>query len=360
MLLKFLKKETTLYVLSVLFAFLFLYKVKGILLPFMIGIFIAFLIKEPLNKLEAKGYSRNLLAILFVVAITLFILIFAIFIFPILFSQLINLIKEIITFINKINVDKIYLEFENFLNVLKIEDSVEIKKYINNVSNFVLKYIGNTANSLLSSSFSIINTLAMLVISPITAYYFASDWKIFMHGLHKLVPFQWRKDFLKLFKRIDEVLKSYLTGQIMVVSLLGSYYAIFLWIAGLNYGFVIGLLTGLLTFIPYIGISIGMGLGLILGYFQFGIVFSKLFFLFMIFASGQFIEGNFVTPKLIGDKVKLHPLWVIFALFSAGSLFGFIGILLALPVSSVLGVVIRFYLEKKRISKLKTLYYESK
>ena len=142
-------------------------------------------------------------------------------------------------------------------------------------------------------------------------------------------------------------LHHYIVGQLNVCLILGTFYSILLFLTGFNYSFIVGIMAGFLTLLPYVGAFIGGALALTLAYFQFGLVIGKLFTIFFIFCLGQFLEGNFVTPNLIGNKIKVHPLWLIFAILSGGTLYGFWGIVISMPLSAVIGVLVRIYFEKK-------------
>lgn len=141
---------------------------------------------------------------------------------------------------------------------------------------------------------------------------------------------------------IDEIISGYVRGQTMVCLFLACYYSIGLTLAGLHYGFIIGILTGILTFIPYAGALAGTTTGILVAVFQFD-DWTKIAAVIAVFLTGQFLEGNFITPKIVGDKVKLNPVWIIFGLLAGGALFGFVGVLIAVPITAVIGVLVRFF-----------------
>ena len=221
-------------------------------------------------------------------------------------------------------------------------------------------------NGVLNSALGIINVLVLIVVVPVVAFYLLLDWDNMIAKIDELLPRDHAPTIRKLASEIDNTLASFIRGQGTVCLVLGLYYAIALMIAGLNFGIVVGFIAGLITFIPYVGALVGGVLAIGLALFQFwgfsetvngetvthatnwlriGIVGS-------IFMVGQFLEGNILTPKLVGSSVGLHPVWLLFALSVFGSLFGFVGMLVAVPVAAMLGVVARFAIAQYRDGRL--------
>ena len=194
---------------------------------------------------------------------------------------------------------------------------------------------------MLSSGVAFINIISLILITPIVAFYLLRDWDKVVAHIDALLPRKRAETIRQQLVIIDNTLAGFVRGQLNVCILLGIYYAIFLTILGLNFGFVIGLATGFLVIFPYVGLLVGMAAGITVAFFQFGEM-SQVLMVLGVFISGQVIEGNFVTPKLVGDKVGLHPVWIIFAMLAGGALFGFVGVLLAVPMAAVIGVLIRF------------------
>jgi predicted PurR-regulated permease PerM len=166
-----------------------------------------------------------------------------------------------------------------------------------------------------------------------------------MNKISSWLPTDSKRTILEQVHQIDITLSAYIRGQTNVCLLLGIFYALALNLAGLDFGFTIGLLTGLLSFIPYVGVLFGFTIGVIIAFLQFD-SWVNISIIAAIFLVGQFIEGTFVTPKLVGDKVGLHPVWIIFSLMVGGTILGFVGILIAIPVASVLKVLIKFFFNK--------------
>ena len=197
----------------------------------------------------------------------------------------------------------------------------------------------------MQSTLAVVNVLLLIFITPIVTFYILLDWHKITNKVESWFPKAHTKTIKEQLSYVDTALSGYIRGQTNVCLLLGAFYAVGLSLAGLDFGLFIGLATGILSFIPYVGILFGVTIGMMVALFQFGDSIHLLL-VFAIFVVGQFIEGNFITPKLVGDKVGLHPVWIIFGMLSGAALFDFVGVLLAVPVTAVLGVIVRFAMKK--------------
>lgn len=340
-------KKHLLLLLSTVFVVYFLYLVKSVLLPFILGFFIAYLFKNIVKKYENK-ISRHWLSLIIVCLFSIFMFLIAIFVFPALISQLISMLRELITKTENIDFNSLYLRINKMASALQLGDIKDLQQYFLSTSNIFVKHLANITNGLLSSSIQILYTVSMICISPIVAFYFLRDWdKIFTFIAEHFIPDDYKKNYIKLGTRIDDILHHYITGQINVSLILGSYYSLALFFIHFNYAFIVGISAGLLTLLPYVGAFGGAFISLLLGYLQFGLSLSKLITIGIIFAFGQFMEGNFITPNLIGNKIQVHPLWLFFGIFAGGALYGFWGIVASMPIAGILGVLVRFYFEEK-------------
>ena len=323
----------------------FLYTVRGILLPFILGIVIAYLSTGITGWLEKKIKSRMVASIVVVGIVFTLILSFFIVIIPILVEHSVSLVNELNLYLTN-NSDIISTEIAKFLNFFKIDNAFNFKEYISKYNEDIATYLINLLNSVLSKSIAFISLMALIVVTPITSYYFLKEWNNIIKTIGTFLPTKHTKNIENLFKEIDVVLTACLRGQLNVCIFLGIFYGILLWLGGLKYGFSIGLITGLASFVPYFGMLIGFTISLITSLYQYGLNTMHMAIIISIFGLGQFLEGNIVTPKLVGNKINLHPLWIIFSLFCGGTLFGFVGLLTALPLAGVLGVFIRFFIKK--------------
>lgn len=327
----------------------FLYCVRSILLPFTLGGIIAYLLGGITGWLEKKIKNRQL-ASLIVVSIFFIILvvIFAIII-PLLLMQMIELMKELSGYLNDNN-RAISGKISKILKSFAIDTRIDIKKYLIDYGKSITSYAVGFLNNILSRSIAFITVVSLLIITPITAYYFLSEWNKIIKIISLYLPKKNSKKIKSLFRQIDSVLSACIKGQLNVCVILGLFYGILLMFTGLSYGFIIGLFTGIASFIPYFGMVFGFITAMVMTLYQFSFDPTHIILTISIFVAGQILEGNFITPKLVGKKINLHPLWIIFAVFSGGTLFGFKGLLLSLPVAGVIGVLVRFYI-KETISK---------
>jgi predicted PurR-regulated permease PerM len=194
----------------------------------------------------------------------------------------------------------------------------------------------------------------LVVITPVVAFYLIYDWHRMLHTVDNWIPRHQRATVHQLAHEIDAAIAGFVRGQTAVCLILGSFYALALTLAGLNFGLLIGLISGLITFIPYVGSMTGLVLGSGVAIAQFWPEWTPVVTVIGIFLFGQFVEGYLLAPKLVGENVGLHPVWVIFALLAFGYLFGFVGLLVAVPMAATIGVLTRFALRRYRQSVLYT------
>ncbi len=185
-----------------------------------------------------------------------------------------------------------------------------------------------------------------MVVTPVVAFYLIYDWHRMIRTVDSWVPLQQRETVRQLAREIDAAIAGFVRGQTAVCLILGSFYAVALTLSGLNFGLLIGLISGLITFIPYVGSMTGLILALGVAVAQFWPDYSSILMVLGIFLVGQFLEGNLLAPKLVGESVGLHPVWLIFALLAFGYLFGFVGLLVAVPLAATIGVLARFALQR--------------
>lgn len=326
------------------------YTLRSVLLPFVAGITLGYLFDPWVSYLEKKGINRTLA--------TLIILISAILIFIPIVGILLGIIDEqlgrflnvlpsyITSLIKKIEPIMIDLQdrFPNF-DMDKVRTSIRATLADN------IKIIGVMLRKILSKSFALFNLISLILITPIVTFYMLRDWDRFVSKVNSLLPRKSKKSIRKQAKEIDRALAGFIRGQLSVCLLLGCYYGIGLHLINLDLGIVIGFFAGLLSFIPYVGSITGFILSILMALAQFNDLLPVVLVVF-VFVSGQFIEGNFLTPKLVGENVGLHPVWIMFALLAGGVLLGFLGLLIAVPTAAVIGVLIRHAIDNYKHSSL--------
>ena len=201
--------------------------------------------------------------------------------------------------------------------------------------------LASIAAQVTSSSLSMLVWMANLLLVPVVSFYLMRDWDIIIQRIHNLLPRNLEKTITYLATESNEVLGAFLKGQMMVMMALGVIYSIGLWIVGLDLALLIGMVAGLSSIVPYLGFVVGIGAALIAAVFQFN-EWLPMVYVCLVFGIGQVLESVLLTPILVGDKIGLHPVAVIFAIMAGGQLFGFVGVLLALPVAAVVMVILRF------------------
>jgi predicted PurR-regulated permease PerM len=225
----------------------------------------------------------------------------------------------------------------------------KLKSVLGGSADKILTWATEVLGGIISGGVAFFNFVALMVITPVVAFYLLRDWDRMVAKADDWLPRRHQETIRRLAREVDETLAGFLRGQGMVCLSLATFYAIGLTLAGLDFGLVVGLIAGFLSFIPYVGSLVGLVLSVGLALAQFDSWIS-VGVVAVVFFVGQALEGNVLTPKLVGEKVGLHPVWVMFALLAGGALFGFVGVLLAVPVAAIVGVGVRFALSQYRLS----------
>ena len=316
------------------------------LLPFILGGVIAYCLDPLADRLERLGISRLMATSIITLVTILIFIIGALLIIPLLIEQAMALFNA---------APEIAHNFWKFLTTrfpALLDDSSTIRQSLTSLGETIKSRGGDLVNGIAASVNSILNILIIIFIVPVVAFYLLLDWNNLVLKIDQLVPRDHVINVRYLGQQIDATLASFIRGQGTVCVIQGLYYAITLMLAGLNYGIIVGFIAGLVSFIPYVGAVVGGGLAVGLALFQFWGDWIIIGIIALIFLIGQVLEGNFLTPKLVGNSIGLHPVWLIFALSVFGGLFGFVGMLLAVPVAAIVGVVTKFFLEKYKLGSL--------
>ena len=323
-----------------------LYLLGDVILPFLLGGAVAYCLDPVADRLERLGLHRIVAVIVIsLVALMIFVLA-ALLIIPSLVEQSIALFKA---------APQIFANLRDFLND-RFPDLMEaestISRSLAGLGETIQSRGGELASSLASSVTGIVNVLVLLVLVPIVAFYLLLDWDRMVARVDDLLPRDHAPTIRHLAREIDKTLAGFIRGQGTVCLLLGIFYAVALMAVGLNFGLVVGAVAGALTFIPYVGALVGGALAIGLALFQFWGEWWWIGAVAAIFFFGQFLEGNILTPNLVGQSVGLHPVWLIFALSAFGTLFGFTGMLVAVPVAASLGVIARWAIGQYKHGRL--------
>jgi predicted PurR-regulated permease PerM len=318
----------------------------NVLMPFILGGAIAYCLDPIADRLEKLGLTRVVSVTLISIAAALIFVLMILLVLPTLVTQASALIAAAPDAPEAL---RGFLS-EHFPSVL--DQNSPVYQQLTNIAQALQAKGADLFEGLLSSALGLINILVLVVVVPVVAFYLLLDWDNMVARIDELLPRDHAPVVREIARDIDRTLASFIRGQGTVCLIMGSYYALGLMAVGLNFGLVVGFIAGLITFIPYVGALVGGALAIGLALFQFWGMWGWLIAVVIIFALGQFFEGNIITPKLVGKSVGLHPVWLIFALSVFGSLFGFVGMLVAVPVAAMIGVLVRFGLGQYKDSRL--------
>ncbi|WP_455475287.1 AI-2E family transporter [Bartonella sp. B17] len=339
------KKQIFFWLGALSFFIFFMFVFGSILLPFVAGIVLAYFLNPVVQLLEKIGIHRVFGTIL----ITLFIIIIfvaaLIILIPIISGQIQQFMKDgLPIYINRMQT--FFVEY-NFDWVRRYfgSDPHKLQNNIKGILGQGSDFITSLLNSLLQSGKSIMDIVSLFVVAPVVAFYMLLDWPRMVAAVDSWIPRDHLETVRSIFHEMDRAVAGFVRGQGTVCLILGGYYAIGLTSSGLNFGLLIGLFIGIISFIPYIGSMSGFILSVGVAWVQFyPNNWSCIIIVMVIFFIGQFIEGYILQPKLVGSSVGLHPVWLMFALFAFSSLFGFTGMLVAVPAAAAVGVLVRFAL----------------
>lgn len=344
------RTQAIFWVLLVAFFFLALWLLAEILLPFVAGLAIAYLFDPLVDRLRERRVPRGLAAFVVLVLFFLVVILVLLLLVPLLQAEIGDLVRRVPQLVALIQhiADHLMTLAEKYATP---EDMQRARAAVGARVGDIFGWFVQLLQTVLTSSVALFNVLSLVFITPVVAFFLLRDWDRMVAEIDTWLPRQHAPVIRAQVAKVDETLSGFLRGQGTVCLLLGAFYALALALAGLDFGLAIGVFIGLISFIPYVGSMTGAVLSIGLAAVQFG-DWSHILVVAGIFVVGQAVEGNFLTPKLVGDRVNLHPVWVIFALLAFGALFGFVGVLLAVPVAAVLGVLVRFALARYLASPL--------
>lgn len=325
---------------------LLLWLLGDVLLPFVVGGAIAYLLDPVADRLERLGLGRVLATVVITVGVILVFVVLALLIVPTLVRQASGLVATAPQMVQQMQT---FLG-ERFPDVLDADS--QLRQSLNGLGATLQERGAQLLQRVLASVSGLVNVVLLVVLVPVITFYLLMDWDRMVTRVDELLPREHAPVIRKLAADIDATMAGFLRGQGTVCLILGTFYAVGLMLAGLQFGLVVGLAAGLISFIPYVGTILGGATALGLALFQFWGEWHLVGLVAAIFVAGQVMEGNFLTPKLVGGSVGLHPVWLIFALSAFGTLFGFVGLLIAVPVAAMLGVLTRFGIAQYRQSLL--------
>jgi len=324
---------------------LFFWVFSDVLLPFAAGMVLAYFLDPVADWLEARGLSRAMAASTILISFLAVFVIALVTLVPLIAQQLVEFVGTLPGLIAQLQQLITSFNPEWLTGKLGINPD-DLRQALNTVFSSGLSIVSTIFKSLWSSASSLFSVAGLFVITPVVAFYMLLDWDRMVAKIDSWVPRNSVETVRQLATDINASTAGFVRGQSLDGLILGTMYSIALSMIGLNFAVVIGMLSGLIGFIPYVGSAVGLILAVAVALAQFWPEWQWVAAVVVIFAAGQFIEGNFIQPKLVGESVGLHPVWLMFSLFAFGSLFGFVGLLIAVPAAAAIGVLVRFAIDR--------------
>lgn len=331
--------------------FLFLYLIRSILLPFVAGMMIAYFLDPAADWLERRKCSRTVATSVLIVGFFSALVLVLVALSPVLYDQFMGLMRVLPQYIDNLR-EQFGPQIDNLIRNFATQENVDdAREAVSKASGTIFEVARNFVSGLFVSGIAVINLIALMLLTPVVAFYLLRDYDNIIVHIDRLLPRNNAATIREQVRLMDQTISGYLRGQVNVCLILAVYYAVGLSLTGLKYGILVGIMTGLISFIPFVGAFVGFAVAALIAVFQFDDIL-RIAVVLVVYGIGQFLEGNVLVPKLIGDKVGLHPAWVIFGMLAGGALLGFVGVLLAVPITAVIGVLVRFAAQQYRKSSV--------
>ena len=326
---------------------------RSILLPFVAGMILAYFLDPVADRLERLGLSRMLATTLIVLSFIVGFVIALMLVVPVLVSQLAEFIQRIPAYISRLQFIVTDFDPSWLSRTLGVEPS-GLREGLSGLLTQAAGFLTGLFQSAWNSGRALLDIAGLFVITPVVAFYMLLDWDRMVARIDSLIPRDHLGTVRQIARDMDDSLAGFVRGQGTLCLVLGIYYALGLTLTGLNFGLLIGLFAGLVSFVPYVGATLGLVLAVGVALVQFWPEWHMVVLVAGIFVFGQLVEGYILQPKLVGRSVGLHPVWLMFALLAFGSLFGFVGLLIAVPAAAAVAVLVRFALSRYLMSPLYT------
>jgi len=323
---------------------------RSILTPFVLGMAIAYFLDPVADRLQRRGIPRGISAGVIIVSFSGFVVLLIVLLMPTVIEQVSALASAIPRYFSA-SVDAVRPWLQKMLARMSVSQSGDLSQPLALAQN-AAGLVGSMLNTAVERGFALVNSLVLLAVTPLVAFYLLRDWEKIVDAVDGWLPRTQAGVIREQLHEIDVVLAGFARGTATVCLVLGAFYAVSLTLAGLNFGLVIGLAAGFVSFIPYVGTLFGLTASVGVALFQFWPDWMRIALVAFVFFAGQLMNDYVLIPRLVGKSVGLHPLWVMFGLFAGGALFGFVGLLIAVPVCAVVGVLTRFALSRYKESPL--------
>ncbi len=337
-------RQTLFWVSALLALLVILFVLREILLPFVLGAAIAYFLDPLADKLERYGISRLWATVLIMLVFGLFVVVGLVIVLPLLIDQLVDLISRMPGYLQSLR-DLAISTLQRWFGDQWITAKLQLDGTVKDLAQKAAGWAGQLLTSVWSGGLAVVNFVALIVITPVVTFYLLLDWDRMMQQISNWLPRDHADTIRQIGRDIDSVMSGFVRGQVTVLMILGVFYVVGLTLIGLNFGLLIGLGAGLISFIPFVGPAVGFLVGGTVAVVQFWPDWHWVAAVLSVFLIGQVVEGNVLSPMIVGDRVRLHPVWLMFALFVFAYLFGFVGMLLAVPVAAAIGVLVRFGLQ---------------
>lgn len=324
---------------------LFLYLFSDILLPFVAGMVLAYFLDPVADRLQRLGLSRVMATVVILTTFVIVLVLAFVILVPVLATQMAEFAGKLPEYLTRLQTlitsfDPQWLEQRFGVNAESLRDG------LNSVLTSGFGFLTTVFTSLWSSGVALVSIVSLFVVTPVVAFYMLLDWDRMVETVDSWVPRDHVATVRAIATDINTSTAGFVRGQGTLCLILGAMYAVGLTLTGLNFGILIGLFAGLISFIPYVGSLTGLVLAVGVAFVQFWPDWTMVAAVAAVFFIGQFIEGNILSPKLVGKSVGLHPVWLMFSLFAFGALFGFVGLLIAVPAAAAVAVLVRFAISR--------------
>ncbi len=338
------ERRLGLWLLVLVGAGVLIYLLRGALLPFVAGMAVGYLLDPLADRLEALKFPRGVAAAIILGTFFFAVVAVLVVLAPMLQNQVADFIARVPKYVSSLEAvaEPLIAHIKAQLTDAQLE---RLREAAAGYAGDAVGLLGGLVRNLFSGGVAVVNVLSLVVIMPVVAFYILRDWDRIIASLDALLPLGAAETVREQLREIDTRLSGFVRGQAIVCLVLGTWYAVGLSLVGLDFGLLIGLGAGLISFIPYFGTAVGLGVGLGLAFAQFS-EWLPIALVAAVFVSGQVLEGFVLTPNLVGERVGLHPVWVLFALMAGGGLMGFTGVVLAVPAAAAIGVLVRFAVER--------------
>jgi len=336
-----LRRQVFFWLGSAVLLALFLYVFSGILLPFVAGMVLAYFLDPVADRLERFGLSRLMATVVILIAFVVIVVLAFVILVPVLATQMADFARKLPEYLTRLqslitSFDPKWLEQRFGVSTSGLRDG------LNSLLTSGFSLLTTVFTSIWSSGVALVSVVSLFVVTPVVAFYMLLDWDRMVAEVDSWVPRDHVETVRALARDINTATAGFVRGQGTLCLVLGGMYATGLTLTGLNFAILIGFFAGLISFIPYVGSLTGLVLAVGVAFVQFWPDWTMVVAVACVFFVGQFIEGNILQPRLVGKSVGLHPVWLMFALFAFGALFGFVGLLIAVPASAAIAVLVRF------------------